>query len=46
MKKYKVEFSGFAFVYADSKEEIEEDIDSLEEIYSEWEIDEIKEVED
>jgi hypothetical protein len=46
MAKYKVCYSGFAFVEADSKEEAEEIYDEGLSVYDEWAIDEVEEVDD
>lgn len=45
MAKYKVYYSGFAYVEADSAEEAEEDYD-YSSIYDERQIDEVEEVDE
>lgn len=40
--KYKVYFSGFAIVEADSEEEAEEALGNDEDLYAEWEITEVE----
>lgn len=44
--KYKVNFSGFAYIEADNEEEAEECFDNEIESYREWGIDSIEEVDD
>lgn len=44
--KYKVEFSGFAYVEADNTDEVYEDFDLDAAIYSDMGIDSVEEVDD
>ena len=46
MTKYKVNYSGFAYVEADSEEEAKELFYDGEEIYKEWEVTDVEEVDD
>lgn len=46
MAKYKVNYSGFAYVEADSEEEAKELFESEDEIYKECEVTDVEEVDD
>lgn len=46
MAKYKVTYSGFAYIEADDKEEAEEKFEDEEFVFSEYRIDEIAEVDE
>lgn len=46
MAKYKICFSGFAYVEADDKEEAIEKLDDREEIFLEYQMDSVDEVDE
>lgn len=46
MKKYKVEYSGFAYIEADNKQDAEENFDLDNAIFAEWGVDAVQEVDD
>ena len=46
MAKYKVAFSGFAYVEADDEEEAEDKMEMREEVYCEYSFDSVEEVEE
>lgn len=46
MKKYKVEYSGFAYVYADDPQDAEENFDRDYAEYDEYGVDSVQEVDD
>lgn len=46
MAKYKVRFSGFAYVEADDKEEAQDVFQDEEEMYKETDIDSVEEVDE
>lgn len=46
MKKYKVEYSGFAYVYADDPQDAEENFDRDSALFDEYGVDGVQEVDD
>lgn len=46
MKKYKVEYSGFAYVYANDPQDAEENFDRDSALFDEYGVDGVQEVDD
>lgn len=46
MKKYRVEYSGFAYIEAENKQDAEENFDRDSAIFDEYSVDSVHEVDD